>query len=99
MGRAELHVKDSGILAGVELAEKIFYHLDPAVQIDIFIQDGSAVKKGGGALQLWRKSRAILMGERLALNCMQRMSGIATLTNQYVKRVEGYKAKILDTRK
>ncbi len=98
-GRAHLLIKDSGILAGVELAQKIFHQLDPAIRFHLLIGDGSEVKKGEVAFELSGNARSILTGERLALNCMQRMSGIATLTREYVKRIEGYPARILDTRK
>ncbi|MBX7107358.1 MAG: carboxylating nicotinate-nucleotide diphosphorylase [Chitinophagales bacterium] len=98
-GRAQLHIKDEGILAGVELAQEIFLQLDPAIQQHILISDGSPVTRGQIAFELLGNARAILMGERLALNCMQRMSGIATLTREYVRKVEGTGTKILDTRK
>jgi len=99
IGTAQLHVKDDGILAGVELAEKIFHHLDPSVVIKKILNDGDKIRKGEIAFEISGNARGLLMGERLALNCMQRMSGIATLTGEYVKRVEGSKTKILDTRK
>ncbi len=98
-GQAQLHIKDQGILAGVELAQEIFQQLDPAMQMSILIGDGASINHGQIAFELFGNARAILMGERLALNCLQRMSGIATLTHAYVKKVEGYRAKILDTRK
>ena len=99
VGKAQLHIKDDGILAGVELAEKIFRYLDPSIQFKKLLNDGDKINEGQIGFELEGNARAILTGERLALNCMQRMSGIATLTNEYVKRVEGFKAKILDTRK
>lgn len=98
-GKAHLLIKDSGILAGIELAQKIFHHLDPAMRFHLLIGDGSVVQPGAIAFELSGNAHAILTGERLALNCMQRMSGIATLTHEYVKRVEGFPARILDTRK
>lgn len=98
-GNAQLHIKDHGILAGVELALEIFHQLDPAMQSHIMMEDGASIIHGQIAFELFGNARAILMGERLALNCMQRMSGIATLTHAYVEKVEGYRAKILDTRK
>ncbi len=98
-GSARLLIKDTGILAGVELAEKIFFHLSPQILFTKILSDGSEMHKGQIAFELAGNARAILTGERLALNCMQRMSGIATLTNQFVKMVEGTKAKVLDTRK
>ncbi|MEO6167837.1 MAG: carboxylating nicotinate-nucleotide diphosphorylase [Chitinophagales bacterium] len=97
--RAQLRIKDTGILAGVELAQKIFYHLDPSMEMKVLINDGTFVQNGEVAFELSGNARAILTGERLALNCMQRMSGIATLTSKYVKRIEGFGAKVLDTRK
>lgn len=98
-GEAQLLIKDNGILAGVELAQKIFHFLDAALKLELFIKEGTSVSKGETAFVLSGNARAILTGERLALNCMQRMSGIATLTNEYVKRVEDFNVKILDTRK
>ncbi len=98
-GKSQLLVKDHGILAGIELALSIFRHLDPHIKIHIIVPDGSSVHEGQIAFELDGNARSILMAERLALNCMQRMSGIATLTHKYVKRVEGYNVKILDTRK
>ncbi|BDS13126.1 carboxylating nicotinate-nucleotide diphosphorylase [Aureispira anguillae] len=99
VGSAKLLVKDNGILAGVELAKKIFYHVDPTFEIDIFIEEGSPVKYGDVAFEVRGKSQAILKAERLVLNAMQRMSGIATLSRQFVDAVEGLKVQILDTRK
>lgn len=99
IGKAQLLVKDEGILAGVELAQKIFKHLDPDIEVKVYLHDGVTVTKGDIAFDLVGNARAILSGERLALNCMQRMSGIATLTGAYVKKVAGYNVKILDTRK
>lgn len=99
IGKAQLHVKDEGILAGVQLAEMIFRYLDPRIEFRSILKDGEAVHRGQIAFELSGNARAILTGERLALNCMQRMSGIATLTHEFVLKVEGFKAKILDTRK
>ncbi|MEP7129374.1 MAG: nicotinate-nucleotide diphosphorylase (carboxylating), partial [Chitinophagales bacterium] len=98
-GNAQLHIKDDGILAGVELAQKIFQYLNPSMQMKVHINDGASVNKGQIAFEIFGNARSILTGERLALNCMQRMSGIATLTNEYVRKVEGYNTIILDTRK
>ena len=98
-GKAQLLIKDQGLLAGVELAEIIFHQVDPQVYINTLIHDGTQVLSGQVAFDVEGNARSILMAERLVLNCMQRMSGIATLTNQYVERIEGHKAKILDTRK
>jgi nicotinate-nucleotide pyrophosphorylase (carboxylating) len=99
VGKAQLHVKDDGILAGTELAEKIFHHLDSSLRFEKILNEGDEIQKDQIAFELEGNARAILTGERLALNCMQRMSGIATLTRQYVKKVEGFRSKILDTRK
>lgn len=98
-GTAKLIVKDEGILAGVELAQKIFHHFDPNLKMEIFIKDGTPVKFGDIAFTVEGSSRSILTTERLVLNFMQRMSGIATKTNSIVKIIEGTKTTLLDTRK
>lgn len=98
-GKAKLLVKDTGIIAGVELAEKIFHTFDPELKLSVFIKDGTAVKPGDVAFEIEGKSRSILSTERLVLNFMQRMSGIATQTNQITKLIEGLDTKLLDTRK
>jgi nicotinate-nucleotide pyrophosphorylase (carboxylating) len=98
-GTAKLLIKDEGILAGVELAEKIFHHFDSNLKMEIFIKDGSPVKFGDIAFTIEGSSRSILTTERLVLNFMQRMSGIATKTSQIVKIIEGTNTKLLDTRK
>ncbi len=98
-GMAKLLIKDSGILCGVELAEKIFRAVDPAIRVTIHIRDGAAVKPGDGAFEVTGSKASILKSERLVLNFMQRLSGIATATGRAVKQVEGLKTKILDTRK
>jgi nicotinate-nucleotide pyrophosphorylase (carboxylating) len=97
--KARLYIKDDGILAGVGLAEKIFFKVDPKLQIQIYIRDGKPVKKGDIALDVEGSARSILKAERLVLNCMQRMSGIATKTFNMNKLIEGTSAKLLDTRK
>lgn len=99
IGKAKLLVKDEGILAGVELAKKIFHQVDPSFEIDVFIEDGTPVKYGEIAFEVRGKSQAILKAERLVLNAMQRMSGIATMSRQFVSAVEGLEVQILDTRK
>lgn len=96
---AKLFIKDDGILAGVALAEMIFRRIDPQISMTKFLDDGSVVRKGDIAFTVSGKARNILTAERLVLNCMQRMSGIATLTGKYVKAVAHTHAKILDTRK
>jgi nicotinate-nucleotide pyrophosphorylase (carboxylating) len=98
-GTAKLLVKDEGILAGVELAQKIFHHFDPNLKMEVFIKDGTPVKFGDIAFTVEGSSRSILTTERLVLNFMQRMSGIATKTNSIVKIIEGTKTTLLDTRK
>lgn len=99
VGKAKLLVKDEGILAGVELAKRIFELYDPNLKMTVFIQDGSPVKPGDIAFTVEGSSISILSTERLMLNFMQRMSGIASLTNKYVKLIEGSKTRLLDTRK
>jgi len=99
VGTARLLVKDQGIIAGVELAEKIFKKFDPSLEVQVFIPDGSEVKYGDVAFVVKGASRSILTTERLVLNFMQRMSGIATQTNRIVKLIEGTSVKLLDTRK
>ena len=99
IGKAQLIIKDEGILAGVELAEKIFHHYDQNLNVNVFIKDGTLVKHGDIALEVTGSSRSILATERLILNFMQRMSGIATQTNKIVKLLDGCKTHLLDTRK
>ncbi|MFI5135249.1 MAG: nicotinate-nucleotide diphosphorylase, partial [Chitinophagales bacterium] len=85
VGKAQLHIKDDGVLAGVELAKKIFHYLDSSIRFNKILNDGDEIHNGQIAFELEGNARAILTGERLALNCLQRMSGIATLTSKYVK--------------
>lgn len=99
IGNAKLIIKDNGIIAGVELAERIFHRFDPKLEVTILIKDGSIVNVGDIALEVKGSSRSILATERLVLNFMQRMSGIATQTNKIVKLLEGCSTKLLDTRK
>jgi nicotinate-nucleotide pyrophosphorylase (carboxylating) len=98
-GKAKLLVKDKGIIAGVELAKMIFNYVDPKLQIETFIEDGTVVKHDDIVFHVSGSSQSILKAERLVLNSMQRMSAIATKTNSYVKLLEGTNTKILDTRK
>lgn len=98
-GKAVLKIKEDGILAGLELAQDIFYYLEPDADFAIHKKDGERMSKGEVAFEVAAKVHTILKAERLVLNCMQRMSGIATITNQYVEKIKGYPAKILDTRK
>jgi len=99
IGKAKLLVKGEGIIAGVELAQRIFHRYDPNLKIDVKIQDGERVEFGDIAFEIEGSSRSILSTERLVLNFMQRMSGIATQTNVLAKLIEGTDAKLLDTRK
>ena len=98
-GKAVLKIKQDGILAGMEVAEKIFRFMQPDIEFIALKKDGDAMKYGEIAFEVKAKVHTILQCERLVLNCMQRMSGIATLTNKYVKKLEGYKTRLLDTRK
>lgn len=97
--RAQLLVKDTGILAGVELAVEIFRTFDPSLEVNVRLHDGASVQPGDVAFTVAGRSRSILTTERLVLNCMQRMSAIATRTRSLVDRVEGTGARLLDTRK
>ena len=99
MGRSHLLIKEEGILAGIEMAKKVFDHFDPTLQVEVLIQDGAHVKPGDIAMVVSGKVQSLLQTERLMLNIMQRMSGIATNTNRYVKLLEGTKTHVLDTRK
>jgi len=98
-GKAKLLVKDNGILAGVELAKAIFKEVDPNLKMEVFLHDGDDIKYGDIAFYVSGKDQSILTAERLVLNCMQRMSGIATTTKSIVKKLEGTKCQVLDTRK
>jgi len=98
-GQARLKIKQDGILAGVEIAEKIFKYHEPAAVFQRHKIDGEAMHSGETAFIIHASVHTILACERLVLNCMQRMSGIATLTHQYVDAIRGYASKILDTRK
>jgi nicotinate-nucleotide pyrophosphorylase (carboxylating) len=98
-GKAKLIVKEDGVLAGVELALEIFNQIDSSLQVDVMIKDGSHVKYGEIAFTVAGSTHSILLAERLVLNCMQRMSGIATKTNRIVQLLKPYQTKVLDTRK
>lgn len=97
--RAQLLVKDDGVLAGVELAVLIFHQVDPKLEVNVLISDGAFVKKGDIAFEVSGPARSILTAERLVLNCMQRMSGIATATWKIVQLLDGLSTKVIDTRK
>ncbi|WP_339656644.1 carboxylating nicotinate-nucleotide diphosphorylase [Flavobacterium frigidarium] len=99
VGKAKLLVKDEGIIAGVDFAKMIFKYVDPNLKVEVFIEDGAAVKYGDVVFHVNGSSQSILKAERMVLNSMQRMSAIATKTNSYVKLLEGSNTKILDTRK
>lgn len=99
MGEAELLIKQHGILAGVEIAKKVFRRFDPELRVRVYIPDGMEVKPGDVAMVVGGRVQSLLQTERLMLNIMQRMSGIATMTHTYVQRLEGTKTRVLDTRK
>lgn len=98
-GKVQLIVKEEGILAGVEVAKKIFHKFDSDLNIEVFINDGAKVKPGDIAFTVEGKEQSLLQTERIVLNVMQRMSGIATQTAKYAEALKGYKTKVLDTRK
>ena len=98
-GKAQLLVKENGVLAGVELSLEIFKHVDKTLKTTVFINDGAVIKTGDIVLTVEGKAQSILLAERLVLNCMQRLSGIATATNKLVKLCKGTSAKVIDTRK
>lgn len=98
-GRAKLLVKEKGILAGIEIAKEVFRQIDPEIKMKLFIEDGNEIKVGEVAFELEGPAASILTGERLALNYLQRMSGIATHTHQLKELIKGSKCKLLDSRK
>ena len=99
MGKSQLIIKEDGVLAGVEMARRVFKAFDPELKMTVVIEDGAEVKKGDIAFVVEGKVQSLLQTERLMLNIMQRMSGIATTTRKYVKQLEGTKTHVLDTRK
>ena len=99
MGENILIIKEDGVLAGVEMAKRIFAHFDKELKVEVLMEDGAEVKKGDIAMRVSGKVRSLLQTERLMLNVMQRMSGIATMTRKYVKQLEGTNTRVLDTRK
>lgn len=99
MGKSKLLIKEPGVLAGVEIAKEIFHRFDPTMQVEVLIADGAEVKPGDIAMVVSGKVRSLLQTERLMLNVMQRMSGIATMTRKYVRQLEGTHTRVLDTRK
>ena len=98
-GKAKLLVKEDGIIAGVEFAQMVFEKVDPNLKVEVFIRDGETVKNGDEVFHVFGSSLSILKAERLVLNSMQRMSAIATKTNEFVRLLDGLNTKILDTRK
>ena len=99
MGKSHLLIKEDGILAGVEVAKEVFHRFDPDMQVEVLMEDGARVKKGDIAMVVSGRIRSLLQTERLMLNIMQRMSGIATMTDKYVQRLKGTRTRVLDTRK
>ncbi|MEE4115674.1 MAG: carboxylating nicotinate-nucleotide diphosphorylase [Marinilabiliaceae bacterium] len=98
-GKAELLVKDNGIIAGLEVAEMVFKYADPGLSVNCFLRDGDRVKKGDIAFEVQGKQQSLLRAERLVLNILQRMSGIATETRRYADELKDFKTRVLDTRK
>lgn len=98
-GKALLKIKEAGIIAGIDIAQQIFKHLDPQAQMEVWLKDGQMVKPGDRAFEIQTSVHNILKAERLVLNIMQRMSGIASLTRKYVDQIADLPAKLLDTRK
>jgi nicotinate-nucleotide pyrophosphorylase (carboxylating) len=98
-GKAVLKIKQAGVLAGMEVVEKIFRYMQPDIEFNALKKDGELMQYGEQAFEVKARVHTILQCERLVLNCMQRMSGIATLTHKYVQKLEGYKTRLLDTRK
>ena len=97
MGRSHLLIKEDGVLAGVEVAKEVFRRFDPELKVEVLMEDGTRVKKGDIAMVVSGRVRSLLQTERLMLNIMQRMSGIATTTSRYVERLKGTKTRVLDT--
>ncbi|MBO7428481.1 MAG: carboxylating nicotinate-nucleotide diphosphorylase [Paludibacteraceae bacterium] len=98
-GKAQLLIKEEGVLAGVEIAKRVFAKFDPELQVEVLIEDGAHVKPGDIAFYVSGKERSLLQTERIVLNIMQRMSGIATQTNKYAKEIADLHTKVIDTRK
>lgn len=99
MGKAKLLVKEDGVLAGVDIALRVFKKFDPELKVDVLMHDGDTIKKGDIVFYVEGKTQSLLQTERLVLNLMQRMSGIATQTRKYVKHLDGLHTRVLDTRK
>ncbi len=99
MGKSRLLIKEAGILAGVEIAKEVFRRFDPSMKVEVFMEDGSEVKPGDVPMIVEGKVQSLLQTERLMLNIMQRMSGIATMTHKYAECLKGTHTRVLDTRK
>ena len=99
MGESKLLIKEEGVFAGVDIAKEVFRRFDPTMEVEVYIQDGTHVKPGDIVMSVKGKIQSLLQTERVMLNILQRMSGIATMTAKYVKRLEGTKTRVLDTRK
>ena len=99
MGKSHLLIKEDGVLAGVEVAKEVFRRFDPQLKVEVLMGDGTRVKKGDIAMVVSGRVRSLLQTERLMLNIMQRMSGIATQTSKYVEKLKGTGTRVLDTRK
>ena len=99
MGKSKLLIKEAGVLAGIRIAKEVFHRFDPEMQVEVLLDDGAHVVPGDVAMVVTGRVRSLLQTERLMLNIMQRMSGIATMTARYVKRLEGTGTRVLDTRK
>lgn len=99
MGKSKLIIKEAGVVAGVNVALEVFHFFDPEMKVTLFIQDGSEVKPGDVVFEVEGRVHSLLQTERLMLNLMQRLSGVATITRRYMKELEGTKCKVLDTRK
>lgn len=99
MGKSQLLIKEEGTLAGIRIAQEVFHRFDPEMQVEVLIEDGAHVVPGDVAMVVTGRVRSLLQTERLMLNIMQRMSGIATMTAKYVKELKGTSTRVLDTRK
>ena len=99
MGKSKLLIKEAGILAGIEVAKEVFRRFDPTLKVTVYLEDGTEVKPGDVPMVVEGKVQSLLQTERLMLNIMQRMSGIATMTHKYAQQLEGTHTRVLDTRK
>ncbi len=99
MGRSHLLIKEAGVLAGIRIAKEVFHRFDPEMHVEVLLDDGASVKPGDVAMVVTGRVRSLLQTERLMLNILQRMSGIATMTARYVERLKGTHTRVLDTRK